>query len=162
MKSQLAVSALENAVRTRHPTGTVVHSDRGSQFRSRRFVESLRIPGLTGSMGRVGACADNATMESFSTLLQANVLNRQPWPAGRSAGWPSLPGSKGCTTAGEGNDVWENSLPSNMKQSTRPPSQRPKPRANKSRGRPIGGCVRLSIATGLWEPYSRERIQNAP
>ena len=55
MKSSLAMAALENAVRARCPAGTVVHSDRGSQFRSRRFVESLRHQGLTGSMGRVGA-----------------------------------------------------------------------------------------------------------
>jgi transposase InsO family protein len=79
MKSSLAVAALENAVRSRHPAGTVVHSDRGSQFRSRRFVESLRHHGLTGSMGRVGACADNAAMESFFSLLQKNVLDRQRW-----------------------------------------------------------------------------------
>jgi putative transposase len=79
MKSSLAVSALENAVRARRPAGTVVHSDRGSQFRSRRFVESLRHHGLTGSMGRVGACADNAAMESFFSLLQKNVLDRQRW-----------------------------------------------------------------------------------
>ncbi|MEI2279002.1 IS3 family transposase [Paenarthrobacter ilicis] len=79
MKSSLAVAALENAVRARRPAGTVVHSDRGSQFRSRRFVESLRHNGLTGSMGRVGACADNAAMESFFSLLQKNVLDRQRW-----------------------------------------------------------------------------------
>ncbi|MFP5310834.1 MAG: IS3 family transposase [Actinomycetes bacterium] len=79
MKSSLAVAALENAVRARGPAGTVVHSDRGSQFRSRRFVESLRHHGLTGSMGRVGACADNAAMESFFSLLQKNVLDRQRW-----------------------------------------------------------------------------------
>ncbi|WP_420180849.1 IS3 family transposase [Paenarthrobacter sp. TA1.8] len=79
MKSSLAVAALENAVRARKPAGTVVHSDRGSQFRSRRFVESLRRHGLTGSMGRVGACADNAAMESFFSLLQKNVLDRQRW-----------------------------------------------------------------------------------
>jgi len=79
MKSSLAVAALENAVRARGPAGTVVHSDRGSQFRSRRYVESLRHHGLTGSMGRVGACADNAAMESFFSLLQKNVLDRQRW-----------------------------------------------------------------------------------
>jgi putative transposase len=78
MKYSLAVSALDNAVRARRPAGTAVHSDRGSQFRSRRFVESLRHHGLTGSMGRVGACADNAAMESFFSLLQKNVLDRHP------------------------------------------------------------------------------------
>jgi hypothetical protein len=56
-----------------------VRSDRGSQFRSRGFVEALWHQGLTGSMGRVGACADNAAMESFFSLLQKNVLNRQRW-----------------------------------------------------------------------------------
>jgi len=30
-------------------------------------------------MGRVGACADNAAMESFFSLLQKNVLNRRRW-----------------------------------------------------------------------------------
>lgn len=30
-------------------------------------------------MGRVGACADNAAMESFFALLQRNVLDRQRW-----------------------------------------------------------------------------------
>ena len=34
---------------------------------------------MVGSMGRVGACGDNAAMESFFALLQKNVLNRQPW-----------------------------------------------------------------------------------
>lgn len=32
---------------------------------------------LVGSMGRVGACADNAAMQSFFALLQKNVLGRQ-------------------------------------------------------------------------------------
>jgi transposase InsO family protein len=30
-------------------------------------------------MGRVGACADNAAMESFFSLLQKNVLNSKRW-----------------------------------------------------------------------------------
>ena len=30
-------------------------------------------------MGRVGACADNAAMESFFSLLQKNVLNQKRW-----------------------------------------------------------------------------------
>jgi putative transposase len=79
MKASLAVAALRNAIRLRDPAGTVVHSDRGSQFRSRKFVKALRHNGLVGSMGRVGACGDNAAMESFFALLQNNVLDRQRW-----------------------------------------------------------------------------------
>ncbi|MEH1059440.1 IS3 family transposase [Micromonospora sp. CPCC 206171] len=79
MKASLAVAALSNAVRLRSPADTIVHSDRGSQFRSRKFVKALRRNGLIGSMGRVGACGDNAAMESFFALLQRNVLDRQRW-----------------------------------------------------------------------------------
>jgi putative transposase len=79
MKASLAVSALHNAIATRSPVGTIVHSDRGSQFRSRKFVHALVNNGLQGSMGRVGACGDNAAMESFFALLQRNVLDRQRW-----------------------------------------------------------------------------------
>ncbi len=50
-----------------------------AQFRSLAYVAALRGAGLTGSMGRVAACADNAAMESFFSLLQKNVLNRQRW-----------------------------------------------------------------------------------
>jgi transposase InsO family protein len=79
MTSQLAVDALANAVALRRPAGTIVHSDRGSQFRSHAYVHELRRHDLHGSMGRVGACADNAAMESFFSLLQKNVLNRHRW-----------------------------------------------------------------------------------
>jgi transposase InsO family protein len=79
MKASLAVNALRMAVHRRGPARTVVHSDRGSQFRSKKYVRALSDAGLLGSMGRVGACADNAAMESFFALLQKNVLNRQRW-----------------------------------------------------------------------------------
>jgi putative transposase len=79
MRASLAVAALRNAVDQRDPAGTIVHSDRGSQFRSRRFVHELSHNGLQGSMGRVGACGDNAAMESFFALLQKNVLDRRRW-----------------------------------------------------------------------------------
>lgn len=80
MKSRLAVRALENAVARRDDVaGCIVHSDRGSQFRSRKFLRALARHGLVGSMGRVGAAGDNAAMESFFSLLQKNVLNRRSW-----------------------------------------------------------------------------------
>ncbi|WP_341256900.1 IS3 family transposase [Gordonia malaquae] len=81
MQSSLAVTALNNAVARRESdvSGCMVHSDRGSQFRSRKFVSALNRHGLVGSMGRVGAAGDNAAMESFFALLQRNVLDRQRW-----------------------------------------------------------------------------------
>ncbi|MCO4699561.1 IS3 family transposase [Streptomyces sp. RO-S4] len=80
MKSRLAVAALQSAVARRGQVdGCIVHSDRGSQFRSRKFVSALTRNGLVGSMGRVGAAGDNAAMESFFALLQKNVLDRRSW-----------------------------------------------------------------------------------
>ena len=79
MQASLAVAALRNAIILRSPKGTVLHSDRGSQFRSKAFVRMLKNNNLIGSMGRVGACGDNAAMESFFALLQKNVLDRQRW-----------------------------------------------------------------------------------
>jgi len=80
MKASLAVAALRNAIALRSPSGTVIiHSDRGSQFRAHAYVRLLRDSGLTGSMGRAGACGDNAAMESFFALLQKNVLDRHHW-----------------------------------------------------------------------------------
>ena len=79
MRASLAVSALRNAIALRGPSETVVHSDRGAQFRSGAYRRLLRGHGLTGSMGRVGACGDNAAMESFFSLLQKNVLDTRRW-----------------------------------------------------------------------------------
>ncbi|MFJ7050071.1 IS3 family transposase [Streptomyces sp. NPDC101112] len=80
MKSRLAVTALTNAVARRdHVDGCILHSDRGSQFRSRKFVRALDRHGMAGSIGRVGAAGDNAAMESFFSLLQKNVLDRRKW-----------------------------------------------------------------------------------
>ena len=84
MKARLAVRALDNAVDARAAAGMavagcVVHSDRGSQFRSRKFLKALRRHNLLGSMGQVGTSADNAAVESWFSLLQKNVLNRHSW-----------------------------------------------------------------------------------
>ena len=42
-------------------------------------MKTLADNGMKGSMGRVGACADNAAMESFFALLQKSVLYRHRW-----------------------------------------------------------------------------------
>lgn len=80
MKSRIAVSALNNAVARRGDVaGCVLHTDRGSQFRSRKLVGALNRHHMIGSMGRVGSAGDNAAMESFFSLLQNNVLDRRYW-----------------------------------------------------------------------------------
>jgi transposase InsO family protein len=84
MKARLAVQALEHAVDTRARAGVdvagcIVHSDRGSQFRSRKYLRALSRHDLLGSMGQVGSSADNAAMESWFALLQKNVLDRHTW-----------------------------------------------------------------------------------
>lgn len=80
MTADLAVNALKMALSHRgHPEGVVVHTDRGSQFRSKKFLNTLDEHKLCGSMGQVGAAGDNAAMESFFALLQKNVLDRKIW-----------------------------------------------------------------------------------
>jgi putative transposase len=51
MTSDLAVNALHNALALRGTVGAIVHSDRGSQFRSHAYVRALRDAQLRGSMG---------------------------------------------------------------------------------------------------------------
>jgi putative transposase len=80
MKSRIAVNAIESAVARRGDVaGCLFHSDRGSQFRSRKLQRALNRHRMVGSMGRVGAAGDNAAMESLFSLLQKNVLNRRVW-----------------------------------------------------------------------------------
>ncbi len=81
MTAELAVAAITNAAALRDMAfdGVIVHTDRGSQFRSRKFVIALKDQQMIGSMGRVGAAGDNAAAESFFSLLQKNVLDRQRW-----------------------------------------------------------------------------------
>lgn len=80
MTARLATAALRAAIARRQPTRVViVHSDRGSQYRSRVFRAALKAAKLKGSMGRVASAGDNAAMESFNSLLQKNVLNRKTW-----------------------------------------------------------------------------------
>ena len=82
MKARLVVAAVETAIARRSGmdvAGCIVHSDRGSQFRSRKMQRCLNRNAMVGSMGQVATAADNAAMESFFSLLQNNVLDRQHW-----------------------------------------------------------------------------------
>ena len=104
MTSQIAVNALVSAVRRRRDVaGCVVHSDRGSQFRSRKVAHVLAHHDLVGSMGQVASAGDNAAMESFFSLLQRNVRTGVVGPPARTCASRSSTGSKGPTTAADAN-----------------------------------------------------------
>jgi putative transposase len=79
--ARLAVNAIDNAAARRggDVAGCILHSDRGSQFRSRKAQRALVHHDMVGSMGQVGSAGDNAAMESLFSLLQKNVLNRRTW-----------------------------------------------------------------------------------
>jgi putative transposase len=79
MKARLAVAANNAAARRGEVAGRIFHTDRGSQFRSRKVHRALTHHRMVGSMGQVGSAGDNAAMESFFALLQKNVLDRHPW-----------------------------------------------------------------------------------
>ena len=78
--SSLVTNALSMALTNRTPTtGTVIHSDHGTQFTCWSFTERVRQAGLAPSMGTVGDAYDNAVIESFWGRLQTELLNRQKW-----------------------------------------------------------------------------------
>ncbi len=117
MTSALAVRALRNAIALRSPAATIVHTDRGSQFRSGAFLTVLTRNGLAGSMGRVAACADNAAMESFFSLLQRTSLTASGGQPANNAASRSRGGPGGPTTAAVVNEPSAGSHQSNMKHS---------------------------------------------
>lgn len=80
MRTELVADALQMAQWQRRPApGTILHSDRGSQYTSWSFGRQLRDAGLLGSMGRVASSVDNTMMESFWSTMQRELLDRGQW-----------------------------------------------------------------------------------
>ena len=76
----LVTNALGMAIQSRRPAaGTLIHSDQGVQFTSWVFSQRAKASGLVPSMGGVGACYDNAMMESFWSRMQVELLDRRRW-----------------------------------------------------------------------------------
>jgi putative transposase len=78
--ASLVTNALGMAIEQRAPsTGTVIHSDQGTQFTSWAFTQRAIDSGLVPSMGSIGDCYDNAVIESFWSRMQVELLDRQRW-----------------------------------------------------------------------------------
>jgi putative transposase len=72
LATPLVSQALRNAIETRRPDGRQLlhHSDRGCQYTSDAYQQTLRTLGITCSMSRTGCCYDNAVMERFFWSLK--------------------------------------------------------------------------------------------
>jgi putative transposase len=75
MREGLIREALDMAVSHRERKhDTVIHSDRGVQYRGNEYQDALKQHGLHGSMSRKGNCWDNAVMESFFSRLKVELI----------------------------------------------------------------------------------------
>ncbi len=71
MTTDLICKAMVMAYNIRQPPfGLVFHSDRGSQYTSKRYRKLLSHYGIRASMGDVDACWDNAVVERFFGSLK--------------------------------------------------------------------------------------------
>lgn len=75
----LVTNALGMAIDARSPTGTIIHSDQGTQFTSWAFTRRAIDSGLVPSMGSVGDCYDNGLIESFWSRMQVELLDTRRW-----------------------------------------------------------------------------------
>ena len=85
---QLVTEAVQMAIDARGvSSGLIVHSDRGTQYRSNDYVGFLERHGIQRSMSRKGNCWDNAVMESLYARLSVELIyakNFQSIEAARS------------------------------------------------------------------------------
>lgn len=87
MRSELVLTALNNALRKQGPIGSDLtsHSDRGCQYASFDVQERLKTLGIRASMSRKGNCYDNAYAESFFATLKIELSHRYPFKTRQEA-----------------------------------------------------------------------------
>ena len=77
MRKELCIDTVE-AIKRYPLRGSILHSDRGSQYTSEAFREALEKQGIRQSLSGVDHCYDNARMESFFATLKKELLYRIP------------------------------------------------------------------------------------
>ncbi len=86
LETGLCLDALQMALGHRVGVeGLLHHSDRGVQYASARYRESLDTQGIECSMSRRANCWDNAVAESFFGTLKNELIYRRPWSAREEA-----------------------------------------------------------------------------
>ena len=61
----------------RRPSGTIHHSNKGSQYVSLAYMQRLKEAGLLVSTGSPGDSYDNAMEESINGLYKTEVIHRK-------------------------------------------------------------------------------------
>lgn len=75
MTKEIVINAFQMAFWQRKPApGLIFHSDRGSQYASKKFQKLLLNCGVISSMSKKGDCFDNAVAESFFGTLKTELI----------------------------------------------------------------------------------------
>jgi putative transposase len=83
MRITLVLDALRMALQLRGPGADVAlvhHSDRGSQYTSIDYTQTLADHGVLASVGSVGDAYDNALAESFVDSFKTELIADRVWP----------------------------------------------------------------------------------
>lgn len=122
MRESLARDALTMALAARYRvgedvTGLVHHSDRGVQYRSIRYGQTLSDSEVVASVGSRGDSYDNAMAEALNSVFKSELIDRRPWSGlieviaetSKWVGWYNrkrLHSGIGYRTPVEAHDAW--------------------------------------------------------
>lgn len=80
-RTPLISTAIRNAAQNQPlHAAAIFHTDRGSNYTSNEFHDTLRRLDLRHSVGRTGVCWDNAMAESFFAALKNELVHRTVYP----------------------------------------------------------------------------------
>lgn len=78
MTDDLAIEAMKKAIANRTPAeGLIFHSDQGSQYISNDYEDLLKLFNIKHSYRKKGYPYDNASMESFNSIIKKEEVNHK-------------------------------------------------------------------------------------
>lgn len=79
MEARFVLDALEQALWSCRPSGTIHHSDKGPRYVSLAYTQRHQDAELLASTGSTGDSYDNVMAESINGLYEAEVIHRKSW-----------------------------------------------------------------------------------